>query len=76
MSEIKRKALIVDDSKTMREMVNFTLVREGMEVIQAEDGVEALEMANDNKNNIDIPVSYCKQRAMADRDVLMVDCFW
>ncbi|MEM7617101.1 MAG: response regulator [Pseudomonadota bacterium] len=57
MSEIKRKALIVDDSKTMREMVNFTLVREGMEVIQAEDGVEALEMANDNKNNIDIVIT-------------------
>ncbi len=39
------KILTVDDSKTMREMVAFTLESAGHEVAQAEDGVEALSIA-------------------------------
>ena len=34
--------LAVDDSKTMRDMVGFTLRNAGFEVIEAEDGVQAL----------------------------------
>lgn len=37
-----KKALAVDDSKTMREMVSFTLKGAGFEVIEAEDGNTAL----------------------------------
>ncbi len=39
------KILIVDDSVSMRQMVTFTLEGVGHEVDQAEDGVQALEMA-------------------------------
>ena len=39
---MSKKALTVDDSKTMREMIAFTLKKEGFEVIEAEDGNDAL----------------------------------
>jgi two-component system chemotaxis response regulator CheY len=37
--------LTVDDSASMRQMVRFTLEGAGYQVLQAADGVEALEMA-------------------------------
>ena len=37
--------LAVDDSASMRQMVRFTLKRAGYEVIEAVDGLEALELA-------------------------------
>lgn len=37
-----KQILIVDDSKTMRDMVNFTLTGAGFDVAEAGDGVEAL----------------------------------
>ncbi len=37
-----RKALTVDDSRTMREMVAFSLKSAGYEVLEAEDGRAAL----------------------------------
>jgi two-component system chemotaxis response regulator CheY len=37
--------LAVDDSASMRQMVNFTLKGAGYSVVQAADGVEALEYA-------------------------------
>ncbi len=40
--------LLVDDSVSMREMVSFTLKQAGHDIIEAEDGVQAFEIAQNN----------------------------
>jgi len=40
--------LAVDDSKSIRSLVNYVLAQAGFEVVLAEDGQEALEYARDN----------------------------
>jgi two-component system, chemotaxis family, chemotaxis protein CheY len=44
--------LAVDDSASMRKMVHFTLAGAGYEVVQAVDGVEALEYARDHSVDV------------------------
>jgi two-component system chemotaxis response regulator CheY len=44
-----KKALVVDDSKSMREMIIFTLKGAGYEIIEAEDGLDALTVIGDQK---------------------------
>ena len=41
---MKRTALIVDDAQTMRKLVSFTLRTCGLEVLEAGDGVEGLQI--------------------------------
>ena len=36
------KVMIVDDSRTIRQQVNFTLSKSGFEVVEAEDGADGL----------------------------------
>lgn len=45
MSESAQVILAVDDSASMRQMVRYTLEGAGYKVVQASDGVEALEYA-------------------------------
>ncbi len=47
-----KKALSVDDSKTMRDMVSFTLTNAGFEVLQAEDGQDALNKLKGQKVDV------------------------
>jgi len=43
------RVLAVDDSKTMRDMVGFTLRNAGHEVVEAGDGMDALDKLGDNR---------------------------
>ncbi len=43
-----KKILIVDDSKTIRQQVSFTLAKGGFEVIEAEDGKDGIEKLKAN----------------------------
>ena len=38
-----KKILIVDDSRTIRQQVTFTLSKGGYDVVEAEDGVQGIE---------------------------------
>ena len=49
------KILAVDDSASMKEMVKFTLSEAGYEVLEASDGLEALEVAR--KTLVDVVIA-------------------
>ena len=42
------KILIVDDAKTIRQQVNFTLSKAGFEVVEAEDGLLGIAKLKEN----------------------------
>nr|WP_196242296.1 response regulator [Azospirillum oleiclasticum] len=48
-SIVKKKVLTVDDSRTMREMVAFTLKSAGYDVLEASDGQQALGLIGTNQ---------------------------
>ncbi|MGM0369204.1 MAG: response regulator [Bacillota bacterium] len=49
------KVLILDDSRTIRSSVKYTLEKEGYEVLVAKDGQEGLEVLEDNKSRSNRP---------------------
>ena len=44
------KILIVDDAKTIRQQVNFTLTKGGFEVVEAEDGLDGIAKLKINRD--------------------------
>lgn len=50
-----KRILTVDDSKTMRDMVAYTLKSAGFEVVEAEDGVHALSVLE--KTPVDLVIT-------------------
>ena len=47
-----RTIMTVDDSTSVRQMVSFTLRNEGFNIIEASDGIDALEKLSDDKVNM------------------------
>lgn len=45
-----KKVMIVDDSKTIRQQVSFTLKKGGFTVIEAEDGLQGIERLKENSD--------------------------
>lgn len=43
-----KKILIVDDSRTIRQQVSFTLTKGGYQVVEAEDGLQGIEKLKEN----------------------------
>jgi two-component system chemotaxis response regulator CheY len=49
---MKKKVLTVDDSRTIRNMLLVTLNNAGFETVQAEDGVEGLEVLEESEPDV------------------------
>jgi len=49
---MSKTVLTVDDSKTIREMVSFTLKGAGYQILEAEDGAKGLDVINANAVNV------------------------
>ncbi len=47
-----RTIMTADDSASVRQMINFTLKQAGYDVVEAKDGVDALEKLNDAPVNM------------------------
>ena len=50
-----KKVMTVDDSRTMRDMVSYTLKSAGFEVLEAEDGAKALQVLE--KTPVDLVIT-------------------
>ncbi|MGK7919597.1 MAG: PleD family two-component system response regulator [Trichodesmium sp.] len=49
---IKKKVLLVEDSLTVRKIISYSLLRLGLNVIEANDGVEAIEKIYSEKPDL------------------------
>ena len=54
---MSKTVLTIDDSRTMREMLNHALVEAGYRVLQAVDGVEGLEVLQANGGSVDVVIT-------------------
>ena len=49
---IKQRVLLVEDNQTVRKIISYSLMRVGINVIEASDGVEALEKVYSEKPDL------------------------
>ncbi len=49
---MKKKVLTVDDSRTIRNMLLVTLNNAGFDIVQAEDGIEGLEVLEESNPDV------------------------
>ena len=56
------RVLVVDDEADVRKAVNVALTKSGYEVIEAEDGKEAINVLNSGDNPLEIDVIVCDIR--------------
>ncbi|OYU69130.1 MAG: response regulator [Alphaproteobacteria bacterium PA2] len=54
---MSKTVLTIDDSRTMREMLNYALVEAGYKVLQAVDGVDGLEVLQAKGDEIDVVIT-------------------
>jgi two-component system chemotaxis response regulator CheY len=52
-----KKILIVDDSRTIRQQVSFTLTKGGYEVVEAEDGLQGIAKLKEGAGTIAMVIS-------------------
>ena len=50
--DFRKKILVVDDEKAIRTLLNVNLTKEGYEVIEAVDGLEAVDLATEKKPDL------------------------
>ena len=62
-------ALVVDDSKIARAVVSAHLKREGLSIIEVENGVEAFEILSDQDNEIDMVITDLEMPKMDGREL-------
>ena len=62
------RVLVVDDERSMRELLSIVLKRDGYEVLVAEDGVRAIELLK--KQRVDILITDIRMPQMSGVDVL------
>jgi DNA-binding response OmpR family regulator/two-component sensor histidine kinase len=64
-------ALVVDDSASIRHMVADILRKEGLKVIEAEDGSKALEAARENLRQLDLVVTDVVMPEMSGKELCL-----
>jgi two-component system chemotaxis response regulator CheY len=58
----KGRVLVVDDEKTIRDLLRMTLTKAGYEVVEAEDGAKAIEILRQDDNPLMVDVITCDIR--------------
>jgi two-component system response regulator PilR (NtrC family) len=67
-TEAPTRVLVVDDERSMRELLSIVLKRDGHEVLVAEDGARAVELLK--KQRVDILITDIRMPQMSGVDVL------